>query len=187
LALRAKTKEKGNLTPELRGIAELILVAIARNRATKPVSAANDYMTKNKIQPQHPTHLHVDETTLMFSSNAVFVYFGDHETAEHTNQHGRDYENYHEDDGIMKVRIQATDTATSTLTAQSLTANLGNYRWRPPSLPSALMSRATTITWWQACSSPLLPRRDPPLEVAPLLRWAITPTPRWTSPITGER
>jgi hypothetical protein len=65
---------------------------LARERAISGGSSPPPKLAENNLyavtnNSRHPTHLHVDETTLMFSSNAVFAYPYDDENGKDTQQH----------------------------------------------------------------------------------------------------
>jgi hypothetical protein len=56
---------------------------------------------------QHPTHLHVDETTLMFSSNAVFAYPCDDGNGGDNIQHeGQDFKDHDEETNCERYELK---------------------------------------------------------------------------------
>jgi hypothetical protein len=101
------------------------------------------YDEKQKTTPtvtnnsQHPTHLHVDETTLMFSSNAVFAYPCDDrnggDNIQHTGQEFNDHDetNPREETDEHKNEANADDDSTY------------RYSWQLQLQPSLLAIRAS--------------------------------------------
>jgi hypothetical protein len=96
----------------------------------------NNTVTNNS---QHPTHLHVDETALMFSSNAVFACTCDDHGMDDMNQNGWDDNNDH----IVEEDNHSDITNEDTIDAHTVDETTYRHLWQIQMIPSLLALRTS--------------------------------------------